>query len=124
MTNADPLISPVQGERRVEQRLQMARPCKIFEPRDQIYLVGSTVNLSPQGLLLEINRPLELNRGDRLHLAVALTRRQGFFCQHEMVEATVLRSAVTVDDRTVVGLRLSEPLHLSIEARRPYLYAA
>jgi len=124
MTNADPLKPPVPGERRIEQRLEMARPCKIFEPRYQSYLLGSTVNLSPQGLLLEIHRPLELACGDRLLLAVALTRRQGFFCRHEMIEATVLRSSVTVDDRTEVALRLNEPLPVSLENRRPYLQAA
>ena len=92
-------------ERRANERLNLARPCKTYVPRIGKYLAGSTWNVSSSGALLQLDRPAPIEPGDRLFVGVALKRRQPIFCSSEMMEASVVRVLPTDNDSIAVAIR-------------------
>jgi len=42
----------IEGDRRQEARIRMERPCKVFEPRGQRYLLGTTRDVTTRSLLI------------------------------------------------------------------------
>jgi hypothetical protein len=73
---------------------------------------------------MHIQRPLQLARGDRLQLAIALKRRQDFHCHRDMIDAIVLRAHLTITDHTEVAMFFARPLELAADVTRSYLSAA
>ena len=91
-------------ERRVSERLNLERPCKLYIPRIGKYLAGSTWNLSAEGALLQLDRPVPLEPGDRLFVGIALTRRQPIFCSADMMEAAITRVLPTDNDSVALAV--------------------
>lgn len=94
-----------ESDRRADPRIQIARPCKVFVPKIDRYLAGTTWNLSASGALLEINRSEHLRPGDHLYVGIALKRRQAILRASEMFSAQVVRSFQTTRDRTALAVR-------------------
>jgi len=109
----------IDGDRRRHPRLQVERPCKIYDPQSDKYFAGNTRDLSESGLLIDVPRVLELKPGDRVHVGVAMKRRQGLLLAKEMIEAIVVRALATVDDHTALAVRfdaesaVGQPLRLA-----------
>ncbi|MHC4909996.1 MAG: PilZ domain-containing protein [Planctomycetota bacterium] len=101
--------SNVPGDRRDDPRIELNRPCKVYDVRGQRYLAGMTWNVSRGGMCLEVDRPLELSPGDSIYVGIAARRREAVLCQHDMIEARVVRSTLTVDDRTTIAVTLAKP---------------
>ena len=100
-------------ERRVFERQNLERPCKLYIPRIGRYLAGSTWNLSAEGGLLQLDRPVPLEPGDRLFVGIALTRRQPIFCSADMMEAGVIRVLPTDNDSVALAVHfIDEVLEL------------
>ncbi|MHC5001538.1 MAG: PilZ domain-containing protein [Planctomycetota bacterium] len=105
-------MSVDEVERRQQPRIEYVRPCKVYDPRSRRYVAGSTWNVSRGGILVELKRPLPLVPGDRLFVGLATRRRDAVICRSEMLPGSVVRSAMTPNDHTVVALALGEPLEL------------
>ena len=106
-------------ERRATERLNLARPCKMYVPRIGRYLAGSTWNVSSGGVLLQLDRPAPIEPGDRLFVGVALKRRQPIFCSSEMLEAGVTRVLPTDNDSIAVAVRfIDTKLYIEPEMRQ------
>ena len=104
-----------EAERREHPRVELTRPCKIYDPRSRRYVAGTTWNVSRQGVLVELKRPLPLVPGDRLFVGLAMRRREAVLCRSEMIPGAVVRSVLTADDHTVVALQLAEPLSIQVD---------
>jgi hypothetical protein len=99
----------IEGDRRRYPRIELQRPCKVFDPSTGKYHAGQTRDLSNGGILLEIPRLLELKPGDRVHVGVAMTRRHAILQAKEMIEAIVVRSLATQDDCTHLAVKFDHP---------------
>ena len=109
----------VHCERRTRVRLTLLRPCKVYVPRLGRYLHGSTWNLSPCGALLELDRPVPLEPGDRLFVGVAIKRRQPIFASGDMMGAGILRVLPTDNDSIAVAIHFDrEDPQLAHELRQ------
>ena len=109
----------VHCERRTRVRLTLLRPCKVYVPRLGRYLHGSTWNLSPSGALLELDRPVPLEPGDRLFVGVAIKRRQPIFASGDMMGAGILRVLPTDNDSIAVAIHFDrEDPQLAHELRQ------
>jgi hypothetical protein len=95
----------VDWERRTDERVDLARPCKLYFPKAGRYVSGSTWNISAGGVLLQLDLPAHVEPGDRMFVGIALKRRQGVLTASEMFEAEVLRVLQTTDDRVAVAAR-------------------
>ncbi len=95
----------LHADRRVTERVNLARPCKVYDPASGRYLSGTMWNISDGGAYLELHRRIELRPEQRLCIGVAMKRRQTLLRSTEMLWAEVVRSLSTTDDRTGVGLR-------------------
>lgn len=95
-------------ERRACERLDLARPCKMYVPRLGRYLAGLTWNLASGGALLQLDRPAAIEPGDRLFIGIALKRRQPIFCSTEMMEAGVVRVLPTDNDSIALAVSFIE----------------
>ncbi len=97
-------------ERRDHERVNQARPCKLYLPATGSYVAGATANVSAGGALLEINRSETPGPGDRLFLGVARNRGQALLAAGEMTEAEVVRVTRTAEKRTTLAVRfVGEP---------------
>jgi hypothetical protein len=95
----------VEQERRTHERVSLQRPCKLYLPSVGKYVSGSTWNVSPGGVLLQLNLPAGISAGDRLYVGIALKRRQPVLVAGEMLRAEVVRVEQTPDDRVAVAAR-------------------
>lgn len=111
----------IEGDRRRSPRLQLERPCKIFDPRSRKYIAATTRDLSTTGLLLDVPSVVEVKPGETLHVGVAMTRRQGLLQAKEMMEAVVVRSMITVDDHTALAVHFETA---QVDVRHDGLQAA
>ena len=93
-----------ETDRRAHERTNLARPCKLFDPRSGKYVPGTVWNLSDGGALIEVNRPICPVLGELLYLGIAMKRRQGILLRAEMCPARLVRSPQTVDGRSPPGL--------------------
>ncbi len=106
-------------ERRASERLDLARPCKMYVPRIGRYLAGLTWNVSSGGAMLQLDRPAPIEPGDRLFVGVALKRRQPIFCSSEMMEAGVVRVLPTDNDSIAVAIHfIDAKLDIEPDLRR------
>lgn len=101
-------------ERRVTERIEIARPCKVYVPRMEKYFHGVTWNISECGVLIQLGRPITLELGQRVYVGIATKRRDGLLKSSEMIPAEVSRSFKTPSDSTAVALRFAAPIDLPI----------
>jgi hypothetical protein len=99
----------IDFDRRQSTRVALRRPCKVFNPRSGRYASGSTCDVSTVGMLLRLERPLNVEIGDRLYVGVAQKRRQTLLRSTEMIEAEVVRSLTGATGDVYLGLRLTRP---------------
>ena len=105
-------------ERRANQRLSLARPCKLYFPRIGRYVPGSTWNVSSGGALLQLDRALPIEPGDHVFVGIALKRCQAVLPTGEMLEAGVLRVARTAADGIALAVRFLTAQHEAAASRR------
>lgn len=74
------------------------------------YFHGTTWNLSIGGAMIQLSRPIALERGEQVLIGVATKRRDAILKAEEMMEAVVLRSLKTPSDSTAVALQFAEPI--------------
>ncbi len=99
-----------ETDRRSHERTNLARPCKLFDPRSGKYIPGTVWNLSDGGALLEVNRPMRAEEGDSFYLGIAVKRRQGLLQRDEMFRARVVRSQQSSDGRFTLGVQFTDRL--------------
>lgn len=97
-------------DRREHERVELDRPCKVFDQRSGKYVAGQTINFCDGGALIELSRPLPLNSGDQLFLGVALTRRQTLLPANDMRWCEVVRALATTDQTIAVAVRFADPI--------------
>lgn len=98
----------IHDERRRGDRIAMRRPCKIYDPRTRKYVAGSTCNVAPGGMLLLVDRTLELHPGDRVYIGVA-PRRHALLRSEELVEAEVVRVPPRSAGETMFAVSVESP---------------
>ena len=97
-----------ETDRRSHERTNLARPCKLFDPRSGKYIPGTVWNLSDGGALLEVNRPIHAEEGDSFYLGIAVKRRQGMLHRDEMFLARVVRSQASAEGRSTLGVQFTD----------------
>ena len=98
----------VDQERRIHERVNAERLCKLYVPRAGKYVSGLTWDLSPGGVLLHLDIATGISAGDRLYVGIAFKRRQAVLAADEMVEAEVVRVEHANGDRIAVAARFVE----------------
>lgn len=93
-------------ERRAQPRVDLHRPCKVYEPRLGRYFPATTSNLSAGGMAIDLPRCLPLQPGDELLVGVAQKRRQMLLRTHEMIRVRVARAITAPDGTTRLGVTL------------------
>lgn len=106
----------IEGDRRRHPRVAVEQPCKVCDQATGRYFAGTTRDLSTHGLLIELPRVTNHKPGDRVHVGVAMKRRQGLLMAKEMVEAEVVRAMATADDRTMLAVKFEHPETVAAEA--------
>ena len=94
-----------EGDRRLFERVESHRPCKVFDPQSGKYIAGETCDISEGGLMIVCDRPLMAAPGDTVYVGVAMTRRQALISATEMREAEVIRVLRDSEGRSAVALR-------------------
>jgi c-di-GMP-binding flagellar brake protein YcgR len=112
------MTSPVPIERREHERVSIARPCKLYDPRSGKYVPGTTANLSCGGAMIRSDRPLHLAAGDRLYVGIALKRSDSMLRRHDMSDSVVVRSLHTTDGHTALAVRFVDPIEVAAPAAR------
>jgi len=109
----------IDSERREYERLDLQRPCKLYDPASRKYLGGQTRNVSGGGALCELSRRLPLELGATVHLGVAYRRRDAVLHGREMLEGRVVR-ALHGPATSLVAVQFAEPIEHAV----PLLAAA
>ncbi len=99
-----------ETDRRSHERTNLARPCKLFDPRSGKYIPGTVWNLSDGGAFLEVSRPIGTDQGDSFFVGIAVKRRQGILHRDEMYRARVVRSEQSSDGRFTLGVQFTDRL--------------
>jgi hypothetical protein len=108
----------IDRERRESPRIRVTRPCKLFDPRSRKYIAGSTCDVSAGGMLLRVSRPLDLDPGDRLFVAVAQKRRQALLRSSDLIQLEVVRTVPLSTNETAIGVRFRHPQQVSMSPPR------
>ena len=98
----------METDRRAHERINLARPCKVFDPKSGKYVLGTVWNLSDGGALVEMTRPVVAQTGEPLFLGIALKRRQGFILGDQMLPTSVVRSLKTDEGRTTIAMQFAD----------------
>ena len=98
----------METDRRTHERMNLARPCKVFDPKSGKYVLGTVWNLSDGGALVEMTRPVVAQPGEPLFLGIALKRRQGFILGDQMLPTSVVRSLKTDEGRTTIAMQFAD----------------
>ncbi|MBC22798.1 MAG: hypothetical protein CMJ32_02620 [Phycisphaerae bacterium] len=96
-------------DRRVHDRIDINRPTKVHHKRLDRYVAGTTSNLSAGGACIEIETQVPFEPGTRIHVGVAMKRRDSLLFADEMIPATVLRS-LSCEGRTNIAIRFDSVL--------------
>lgn len=108
----------VDEDRRENPRLALTRACKVMEPRSGKYIGGTTCNVGAGGVLLRLDRRLDLEAGDLLYVGITRKPRQGLLRSRDLFEAVVVRSLAVTTGETAVAVRFRDPtadLHLPVQ---------
>jgi hypothetical protein len=97
-------------DRRRAPRHDVQWPCKVWHLRARKYYPGWTTNCSSTGVLLMIDRALELESGDALRIDVADDDHPGLSSHADMTSAVVVRALRTPRGRTQVAVQLDHPM--------------
>lgn len=107
------------AERRIHPRIDMRRPCKIYDPRSRKYVPAVTRNVSKSGAMIDTPRLMDVPSDTTIQVAIARDPGQSLLMTEDMVDAVVVRATHSVGGRTSLGLRfleksrLEEPLPLA-----------
>jgi hypothetical protein len=110
----------IDEDRRRDTRLDIARSCKVFDPRGRRYVAGTTCNASCHGMLMRLHRPLACQPGDRLFLSVTSRRARGLLRADDMVEVEVVRCQPVTSGESAIAIRSPRPLEFDL----PFAQAA
>jgi hypothetical protein len=99
------MMMRIEGDRREHSRVPCERPCKIYDPLCEKYLLGATCDLSEGGLLIDLPRLSDIKPGDTLFVGVAMKRRQVLLHAGKMLKALVVRTMATADDHTRLAVK-------------------
>ncbi len=105
------------ADRRANPRLSLTRACKVLEPRSGKYVGGVTCNVAAGGVLLRLDRELDLEPGDVLYVGITRKPRQGLLRSRDLFEAAVVRSLNVTTGGSAVAVRFRDPasdLHLPV----------
>lgn len=103
-------------ERRSEMRIPVTRPVKMRCMHTGKFMVGQTMNLSPGGMLVEVERPSLLVAGQRLEMGISFEAPHGLIRSSDLLGGTVTRSAADGGSQRVAvqfDHRQSLPLAMS-----------
>lgn len=95
----------IEGDRREHSRTNLDRPCKIYDPRSEKYLLGSTQDVSDAGMMIRLPHATDVRPGDTLFVGVALRRRQVLLHAGQMLKTIVIRAMETVDGHTALAVK-------------------
>jgi hypothetical protein len=91
------------ADRRTSTRVPHEQPCKVYCPREDRFVAGTTCNLSRGGAMLRLEQCMPVVPGERLRVGMGARRHDALLKVEEMVEAQVLR-AVSYDGRTTIAV--------------------
>ena len=100
------------AERRAHPRVELRRPCKIYDPRSRKYVPAVTRNVSKSGAMIDTPRLRDVPEDTTLQVAIARDPGQSLLLTEQMVDAVVVRSSHSVGGRTTLGLRFLEAAQL------------
>jgi len=100
----------LHDDRRRAPRHEVQWPCKIWHLRARKYYPGWTGNCSTTGVLLTLDRPLDLEPGEALRVDVRHDDHPGLGLHRDMTSAIVVRSLKTPGGRTQVAVHLDHPV--------------
>ena len=100
------------AERRAHPRVELRRPCKIYDPRSRKYVPAVTRNVSKSGAMIDTPRLMDVPEDTTLQVAIARDPGQSLLLTEQMVDAVVVRSSHSVGGRTTLGLRFLEAAQL------------
>jgi hypothetical protein len=112
------LIEPKRAplsDRRAAPRLVVDRPCKVLHGPSRRYATARTCNISPTGVLLEVDMARQLMPGEEVDLVIAW-KPAGVLASGQMVRARVIRASTGDSGRQVVALEFSDAGQLAIAA--------
>lgn len=102
-------MTPSSDDRRRWDRIDTARPCKVFLPISQRFAPGRTCNVSRGGALVTIESCHPLCVGDPIDITILFGRTPLVPATH-MLRAHVTRTESFDADRQLVAVEFVEPL--------------
>jgi len=105
-------------ERRADPRISIEQAGKVYDPRSRKFYPCEASNVSRGGALLKLDHRLPVGPGDRVMLGVGSGPSDALLHATEMLEAEVVRSLTTTDDRQGLGVRFvhAEDVTLNLAA--------
>jgi len=97
-------MQPTTIDRRGSHRSQLARPCRVQDPRSGRFLHGTTCDVSLSGTLIRLHRRVDLEPGQRVSIGIAYDERQAMLLAKDFIDAVVVRSLGTPAGETMVAL--------------------
>ena len=108
-------VKPLPSERRQNTRTPLMRPAKVRCRQTGKYYQGRTCNVSNGGALVEIDHPSLMVAGQSVQLGVAWTSRNMLLGDHEMIDATILRSLGMAGNQRI-AIRFDQRQQLAMTA--------
>lgn len=108
----------IEQDRRESPRINVKRPCKVYDPKGRKYLAGITRDVSTGGMLLALNHPVALKPGDQVFVGVAQKRRQALLRTRDMTEAEIVRTLSSTAGETVLAIRFTDDTQGMLPATR------
>ncbi len=105
----------MDADRRQHARLNISRPAKVYLPRANQFVPGSTRDVSVGGLLLEVRSPRPLNIGDTLDVGVAWTR-EAVLSTARMLHGRVVRVQTRSDGQQSLAVEFVQAQRLAAAA--------
>lgn len=98
-------------DRRLSERLDLARPCKAYCPATRRFAAGQTRNVSESGALVTLTTTRPWLEGERIDVIVAWSHR-GLLPADAMRRATVVRAEAPAGERQTIAIRFAELMAL------------
>jgi len=91
-------------ERRSHERMPLSRVCKVYHRPSRRYLAGSTIDVSPGGIAMRLDRRGRVRVGDDIDVAIAW-ESAGLVRAESMIPGKVVRTVLTPDGAAAVAVR-------------------
>jgi hypothetical protein len=102
-------MTPSSDDRRRWDRLDTAKPCKVFLPVSQRFAPGRTCNVSRGGALVTIETARPLCPGDPIDITISFSRLP-LVPADRMLRGRITRAETFDADRQLVAIEFDEPL--------------